>query len=219
MMEQRGTDQFSQEGLIPISALADFVFCERRAALHFIECIWHENLFTVEGTLLHDKVHETDSESRGDVRIERGVAMRSLRLGLSGKSDVVEYHRQPDGQWRPFPVEYKRGKLKQGKYYEVQLCAQAMCLEEMLNVVVPCGAIFYGKSRRRLDVDFDEGLRQETQEAAQKAHELIESGQTPKPVYAKRCESCSLVAECMPRTIQKKRSVESYLKRMLDETE
>jgi CRISPR-associated exonuclease Cas4 len=218
MIEQRGTDQFSQEDLIPISAIADFVFCERRAALHFIEYIWHENLFTVEGTILHDKVHETDSESRGDVRIERGVAMRSLRLGLSGKSDVVEYHRQPNGQWRPFPVEYKRGKLKHGKYYEVQLCAQAMCLEEMLNVVVPYGAIFYGKTRRRLDVTFDGALRQETEEAATKAHALIDAGITPAPAYSKRCESCSLMAECMPQAIQKKRSVESYIKRMIGET-
>ena len=219
MMENSFPDQFSQDELIPISAIADFVFCERRAALHFIECIWHENLFTVEGTLLHDKVHETDSESRGDVRIERGVAMRSLRLGLSGKSDVVEYHRQPDDQWRPFPVEYKRGKLKHEKYYEVQLCAQAMCLEEMLNVVVPSGAIFYGKTRRRLDVAFDKALRQATEDAARKTHKLINAGTTPGPVYSKRCESCSLMAECMPRTIQKKRSVESYLKRMLAETE
>ena len=93
-----------------------------------------------------------------------------------------------------------------------------MCLEEMLNVHIPAGALFYGKTRRRLDVEFDEALRRETQGVAQKAHELIESGQTPKPVYAKRCESCSLVAECMPKTMQKKRSVESYLKRMLNET-
>ena len=166
---------------------------------------------------MHEHVHEEGDESRGDVRIERGVALRSLKLGLTGKADVVEYHRQPDGSWQAFPVEYKRGKPKPDDSDKVQLCAQAMCLEEMLNVSIPAGALFYGKTRRRLDVDFDEALRRETQDVAQKAHELIESGQTSKPVYAKRCESCSLITECMPKTIQKKRSVESYLKRILDE--
>jgi len=190
--------------LIPISALTHYAYCPRRCALIHIEQIWEENRFTAEGRIMHEHVHEEGDESRGDVRIERGVALRSLKLGLTGKADVVEYHRQPDGSWQAFPVEYKRGKPKPDDSDKVQLCAQAMCLEEMLNVSIPAGALFYGKTRRRLDVDFDETLRQETQYVAKKAHELIESGQTPKPVYAKRCESCSLVAECMPRTIQKK---------------
>ena len=116
MMEQRCPDQFSQEDLIPISALADFVFCERRAALHFIECIWHENLFTVEGTILHDKVHENDSESRGDVRIERGVAMRSLSSGLIGKADVVEYHRQADNSVAAFSGGIQAWETQTGRY-------------------------------------------------------------------------------------------------------
>lgn len=167
---------------------------------------------------MHEHVHEVGDESRGDVRIERGVALHSLILGLIGKSDVIEYHRQSDGNWQAFPVEYKRGKPKPDNSDKIQLCAQAMCLEEMRNVHIPVGALFYGKTRRRLDVDFDETLRRATIEAAQKTRELIESGQTPKPVYSKRCESCSIVGECMPRTIQKKRSVESYLKRMLDDT-
>lgn len=166
---------------------------------------------------MHEHVHDEGDESRGDVRIERGVSMRSLQLGLIGKADVIEYHRQSDGSWQAFPVEYKRGKPKPDDSDKVQLCAQAMCLEEMLHVQIPAGALFYGKTRRRLDVVFDESLRMETQDVAQKTHELIELGQTPKPIYAKRCESCSLLAQCMPQTIQKKRSVESYLKRMLDE--
>jgi len=202
--------------LIPISALTHYAYCPRRCALIHIEQIWEENKYTAEGRIMHEHVHEEGDESRGDVRIERGVALRSLNLGLIGKADVIEYHRQADGSWQAYPVEYKRGKPKPDDSDKVQLCAQAMCLEEMLNVHIQAGALFYGKTRRRLDVDFDEVLRRETLEAAQKTHELIESGQTPKPVYAKRCESCSLVAECMPQTIQKKRSVESYLKRMLD---
>jgi CRISPR-associated exonuclease Cas4 len=167
---------------------------------------------------MHEHVHEEGDESRGDVRIERGSSLRSLRLGLIGKADVVEYHRQADGTWQALPVEYKRGKPKPDDSDKIQLCAQALCLEEMLNASIPAGALFYGKTRRRLDVDFDEALRLETHEVAKFTHELIDAGITPEPVYAKRCESCSLMAECMPKTMQKKRSVESYIKRMLDET-
>lgn len=167
---------------------------------------------------MHEHVHEEGNESRGDVRIERGGSLRSLWLGLIGKADVVEYHQQPDGSWQAFPVEYKRGKPKPDHSDKIQLCAQAMCLEEMLDTHIPAGALFYGKTRRRLDVEFDEALRQETRDAARLTHELIASKKTPVPVYEKRCESCSLIAECLPKTVQKKRSVESYLKRMLDET-
>ena len=209
---------YLEDDLIQLSALQHYAFCPRQCALIHVEQVWSENLLTVQGRIMHEHVHEEGNESRGDLCIERGVALRSLQLGLIGKADVIEYHRRADGSWQVFPVEYKRGKPKPDNSDKVQLCAQAMCLEEMLNVSIPAGALFYGKTRRRLDVDFDETLRQETQYVAKKAHKLIESGQTPKPVYAKRCESCSLVAECMPRTIQKKRSVESYLKRMLDET-
>lgn len=204
--------------LIPISALTHYAYCPRRCALVHIEQIWTENRFTAEGRIMHEHVHDEGDESRGDVRIERGASLRSLRLGLIGKADVVEYHRQADGTWQAFPVEYKRGKPKIDESDKIQLCAQALCLEEMLNASIPAGALFYGKTRRRLDVDFNETLRQETEAAAIKTHELIDAGITPTPVYAKRCESCSLMAECMPKTIQKKRSVESYLKRMLDET-
>ncbi|MBN1364456.1 MAG: CRISPR-associated protein Cas4 [Syntrophaceae bacterium] len=211
-------NMYNEEDLILLSTLQHFAFCPRQCALIHVEQVWSENLLTAEGRIMHEHVHEEGDESRVDVHIERGVSLRSLQLGLIGKADVIEYYRQADSTWQAFPVEYKRGKPKPDDSDKVQLCAQAMCLEEMLNVHIPAGAIFYGKTRRRLDVNFDEALRQETQDAAQKAHALIESGQTPKPVYSKRCESCSLVAECMPRTIQKKRSVESYLKRMLDET-
>lgn len=209
---------YSEDDLIQLSALQHFVFCRRQCALIHIEQVWAENKLTAEGRIMHEHVHEEGNESRGDVRIEHGVALRSLKLGLIGKADVVEFHRQADNSWQPFPVEYKHGKPKPDDSDKVQLCAQAICLEEMLNTDISCGAIFYGKTRRRLDVAFDDTLRQETEAAARKTHELIEAGLTPKPVYAKRCESCSLMAECMPKTIQKKRSVENYLKRMLDET-
>jgi CRISPR-associated exonuclease Cas4 len=143
--------------------------------------------------------------------------LRSLRLGLIGKADVVEFHRNLDFQktgpaeWTPFPVEYKRGKPKKDNCDKVQLCAQALCLEEMLNVEVPCGALFYGKKRRRTDVVFDKALRQQTEDTAMRLHELIASGVTPKPVYMKKCDSCSLSKICLPKTIERKRSVKRYL--------
>jgi CRISPR-associated exonuclease Cas4 len=208
---------YDTEDLIQLSALQHMVFCERQCALIHIEQTWTESGRTAEGRIMHERVHNESRESRGNVRIEYGVALRSLRLGLIGKADVVEFHRQPDGSWLPFPVEYKRGKPKADDCDKVQLCAQAMCLEEMLSVPIPEGALFYGQTRRRLDVVFDDALRGKTEETARRAHELIDSGQTPKPVYTKRCESCSLVAECLPKTIQKRRSVKSYLTRILGE--
>lgn len=209
---------YNPDDLIQLSALQHYTFCPRQCALIHVEQVWAENRLTAEGRIMHEHVHEEGNETRGDVRIERGAALRSLALGVIGKADVIEYHRQADGSWQAFPVEYKRGKPKPDHSDKIQLCAQALCLEEMLNVFIPAGALFYGKTRRRLDVNFDEALRQETREAARLTRDLIASGITPKPVYEKQCESCSLMAECLPKTVQKKRSVDNYLKRMLDET-
>ncbi|MBN1662503.1 MAG: CRISPR-associated protein Cas4 [Deltaproteobacteria bacterium] len=205
------------DDLIQLSALQHMAFCPRQCALIHVEQTWTESGRTAEGRIMHERVHEESRESRGDIRIEYGVALRSMRLGLTGKADVVEFRRQQDGSWLPFPVEYKRGKPKKDDSDKVQLCAQALCLEEMLNTTIPGGALFYGQTRHRLDVAFDERLRRETEETAKQAHALIESGQTPKPVYATRCENCSLIAECLPKTIQKKRSVKSYLTRIIEE--
>ena len=205
---------YPEEDFIPLSALQHLSFCERQCALIHIEQIWDENRATAEGRIMHERVHEQDHESRGNVRIEYGLPLRSLKLGLVGKADVVEFHRLEKDRWQPFPVEYKRGKPKPDDCDLIQLCAQAMCLEEMLSVSVPKGAIFYGKTRRRLDVSFDEPLRQETEEAAKRTHQLISSGITPPPVYEKRCERCSLIGECLPKAVGKKSSVKRYLERM-----
>lgn len=207
---------FDEENLIMISALQHYAFCPRQCALIHIEQVWSENLLTAEGRLMHEKVHEEGDESRGDVRIARGVPLRSLRLGIVGMADVVEFHRAAKDVWQPFPVEYKRGKPKLDHCDAVQLCAQAICLEEMLGLSIPEGALFYGKTRRRADVVFDDALRYETEEVARKTRELIESGVTPPPDYAKRCESCSLINECLPKNIEKSPSVKRYLKRMAD---
>jgi CRISPR-associated exonuclease Cas4 len=238
MNEKCSQERFSQDDLIPISSVADLVFCERRAALHFLEGTWEENLFTAEGHILHDKTHETDCEMRRNIRIVRGLRLRSLRLGLSGVADVVEFHRldssfcedtsngdmpagvalpEVSGFWKPFPVEYKRGRLKHERSFEVQLCAQALCLEEMLNAQIASGALFYGKSMRRRDVEFTYELRHETEVAARRMHDLIALGRTPPPTYAKRCESCSLIDECLPKTIAKHKSVKRYLSGVMRE--
>ena len=205
------TYSYTEDNLIQLSALQHFVFCERQCALIHIEQLWTENLFTAEGRIMHDKADSNKFESRGDVRIDYSVPLRSLRLGLIGKADVVEFHRMADGSWLPFPVEYKRGKPKSDDCDRVQLCAQAICLEEMLNVTIPAGALFYGQTRRREDVVFDSELRTKTTEISQRVHELIEGGVTPKAIYAKKCEKCSLLELCMPKTCGKAKSVSKYL--------
>ncbi len=207
---------YSEDDLIMISALQHFAFCPRQCALIHIEQVWTESGLTAEGRIMHEKVHEEQRESRGAVRIEYGIPLRSLRLGLIGKADVVEFHRIGKGAWQPFPVEHKRGKPKPDHSDKIQLCAQAVCLEEMLSVPVAEGALFYGRTRRRLDVAFDEALRRETEEAADKVRQLIASGVTPPPVYGKRCESCSLIGECLPKKMEKRSSVKRYLSKMTE---
>lgn len=219
---------YDEDDLLPLSALQHLVFCERRAALIHLEGAWDENPATVEGRHMHDSAHDVGTESRGDVRIARALLLRSLRLGLSGKADVVEFHlltaNEPEasgvalpgvsGRWRPYPVEYKRGRLRHERAYEVQVCAQALCLEEMLGVAVPEGALFYGKTARRLELSFDEQLRRETEAAAARLHVLFRLRSSPKPVYAKnKCRQCSLVDICLPRQVAASRSVDSYLAR------
>jgi len=168
---------------------------------------------------MHEHVHERGHESRGDVKIECGVPLRSLRLGLIGKADVVEFHRLSSNpqsgignqKWLPFPVEYKRGKPKPDNCDQVQLCAQALCLEEMLDCEILQGALFYGKTRRRHDVHFDAALRKETEETAERVHELIRQGCIPKAEYVKKCKNCSLYEKCMPQKKSSYHSAKRYL--------
>lgn len=229
---------FNEEELLPLSLIQHLLFCERRAALIQIESLWEDNLYTVEGIHLHHKVDgDQSSECRGDLRITRALLLHSFVLGLSGKADVVEFHCLPQdetaltpisgekavviplagvsGLWRPYPVDYKRGKMRHEKGFEAQLCAQAICLEEMMGVAVPEGAIFYGKNRRRLVVSFDEKLRRETAEAAARLHELVRSSRTPLASYEKKCESCSLLHICLPKVAGSGKNVKKYLSRML----
>jgi CRISPR-associated exonuclease Cas4 len=217
---------YSESDLLPLSALQHLLFCERQCALIHIEQAWVENLYTAEGRIMHERVDSGSRESRGDVRLVFSLPLRSLRLGLSGKADVVEFHREEGGAesgrkagsviWRPFPVEHKRGRPKKAAWDKVQLCAQAMCMEEMMGIEVPKGALFYGKTRRRVDVVFDADLRRKTEETAIRLHELIVNARTPPPVYSQGCENCSFIEMCLPHTLDKPKSVGQYLKEVID---
>jgi len=181
--------------LLPISALQHLLYCERQCALIHVEREWTENRFTAEGRAMHERAHGGPSETRPSVRIARGLSVASERLGLAGECDVVEFHR--DG--RVIPVEYKRGKPKAHRADEVQLCAQALSLEERLGVEVPLGHLFYGAERRRFEVSIDEGLRRLTETLAARLRTLIEDRELPAADYERRkCSACSLLNLCQP---------------------
>ena len=186
-----------EDELIPISALQHMLYCRRRCALIHIERQWAENRFTAEGHLLHERADAGGREHRRGVRIARSVALRSLRLGVSGIADVVEIR---DGDGSVYPVEYKRGRPTRHRADQVQLCAQALCLEEMLGRPVSDGALFYGRSRRRRVVTFDSELRGLTERVVADTRKLLGGGRTPPPEYeAAKCEACSLKDLCQPR--------------------
>ena len=228
---------FVEDDLLPLSALQHLVFCPRQWALIHLEGLWEENPLTVEGRFLHDRTDTSETEVRGDLRIARSLRLRSLRLGLAGQADVVEFHRLPEseaavsapprstpgarlrgvpGLWRPEPVEYKRGKPKPDRCDEVQLCAQALCLEEMLNVSISCGQLYYGRPHRRTDVSLDDALRRETEAAAARLHELTRAGKTPEARYEKKCRSCSLLAVCLPRATGARPNARKYLSSLFE---
>lgn len=202
---------YTEDELVMISALQHYLFCPRQCALIHIEQQWVENVYTAEGRVLHERVHTAGKETRRKVKVEFDVFIRSLQLGVVGRADIVEFHLQNDGTWQPFPVEYKRGRPKKNNIDRVQLCAQGICLEEMLNTEVPSGALYYGKKKRRTEVSFDAALRQETIETADHVHTLLNKNITPPPKYTKGCESCSFFENCLPETAGKKNRVKNYL--------
>lgn len=197
-----------EDGLIPLSALQHQLFCPRQCALIHVEGLWAEDGATAEGRLLHERVDAGRPERRPGVRVVRSLAVRSLKLGVSGLADVVEFRGKPP---RPFPVEYKRGKPKTHRADEVQLCAQAICLEEMFGGEVAEGALFYGETRRRFDVAFDPALRTLTAETAAAARANIAAGRTPPPVKTPACRRCSLTALCQPDRLERPPRVARWL--------
>lgn len=184
---------------IPISALQHAVYCLRQAALIHIERLWQENRFTAEGRVLHLATDEPGQRYARGVRRVAALPLASRRLGVAGVADLVEFHCSKDGE-TPFPVEFKRGKPKPHRGDEVQLCAQALCLEEMTGKPVPQGALFYAQTRRRLAVMFDEELRRLTESAAASLREIFASRRTPQAEYsAQKCRACSLLDLCRPK--------------------
>jgi CRISPR-associated exonuclease Cas4 len=210
---------FTESELFPLSALQHYLFCPRQCALIHVEQIWEENRLTAEGRVLHDRVDAGGAEKRNDIKRVFSLPLRSLRLGISGKADVVEFHRQPDGSWVPYPVEHKRGRRKKEDWDRIQLCAQAVCLEEMLDVAVVEGALFYGKEQRREAVVIDDALRRKTETVAQSVHAMLGLGRTPAPVYSARCDNCSLVDVCLPKRLSAIHigGVDEYLKKAIEE--
>jgi CRISPR-associated exonuclease Cas4 len=219
---------FTEDDLLSISALQHLEFCPRRCALVHLEGMWAENVQTAEGRVLHGRVHEAPSEMVGPVRVARGLRLASQRLGLFGVADVVEFHPAEAtdpagvalagmaGRWTALPVEYKRGRRKPEMSYFVQLCAQALCLEEMLHTRIPAGALYHGQSRRRQAVTFDAALRERTEALAERLHALIAAGRTPAPVPGAKCRFCSLASHCLPK-LPKSRSARGYLSHTIEE--
>lgn len=212
---------FTEDDLLPISALQHVMYCDRQAALIHVERLWTENAHTVEGRHVHEQAHQPGAESRGEVRIVRSLVLRSFEAGLAGVADIVEFHRAESGavvpglalRWQPYPVEYKRGKPKRHRADEVQLCAQGLCLEEMFSIAVPKGALFYGKTRRRKLVAFDKALRTITLTAAARFREIVEQRLTPPARFGPKCRQCSLIDDCRPQAAEK--SARRYLASMI----
>lgn len=205
-------DQIAEDELVPLSALQHYLFCPRQCALIHVEQLWAEDVATAEGRLLHERVDAGGHESRPGIRIARGLLLRSFTLGVSGKADVVEFHggRRAEPR-RHLPVEYKRGKPKPHRADEVQLCAQAICLEEMFDLSVPEGALFYGVTRRRMVVSFDENLRALTKRVAAETRAMIAAGLTPCPTMMPGCRRCSLQTLCLPARLESPPSVLRWL--------
>lgn len=209
-----------------LSGLQHFAFCRRQWALIHIEQQWAENERTIDGRLFHATAHDEEKiEKRGDLLVTRGLRVQSAALGMTGICDVVEFHKSKsgislfsyEGLWQPYPVEYKKGAPKANEADELQLCGQALCLEEMLLCEIPRGSLFYGENRRRTEVEFTEELRKKVHDTANEMHDLWEKGYTPKVKPQKGCNACSLKEICVPK-LGKTKTVASYIeKRMLGE--
>jgi len=201
---------------IYLSRLQHYLFCPRQFALIELEDIWTENQFTAEGQVLHQRVNQADQQKRGAIRTVWALRLANLELGIEGVADVVEYHKQADGAEIPYPIEYKRGKPKAHRADEVQLCAQALCLEEMHGVPVPEGALFYGEVRRRHPVVFDAELRSLTAQTILACRAIVQTKITPKAIYkSKKCNACSLIDQCHPKGFRK--SAAAWLAEQLNE--
>ncbi len=220
--------EYEDEDFLLLSGIQHFVFCKRQWALIHIEQQWQENLRTIEGGILHEKTHdETVKEKRKDLIISRGMNIFLRTMGFTRTCDVVELHHNVDGvsifgregTYQAVPVEYKRGKPKENEADVLQLCAQAMCLEEMLICEIPEGFLFYGEIKRRVKVLLTEALRERVKLMVKEMHDLYDRRYTPKVKVSKRCKACSLAEVCIPK-LCKNPSVSQYIKQnVLEVTE
>ena len=225
----------SEDDFLMLSGIQHMAFCERQWALIHIEQVWAENVRTVEGQHLHERADDPfEDETRKTLRTVRAMPLISKKLGLRGIADVVEFHQYKkedfiegkmcclegrNGWWRPSPVEYKRGRPKKDDRDAVQLCAQAMALEEMMQISIDSGFLFYGETKHRELIQLDDVLRLHTIELASRMHQFIREGTTPKATKGKRCSQCSLVEQCQPNLTLRHRSVASYLARIGQEVD
>ena len=215
--------EYKEEEYILLSGIQHFLFCRRQWALAYIENQWEDNVKTIQGEIMHKRAHDAGiREKRGDILTVRGLRIQSEKLGVSGESDVVEIHKDEngvmlhgeEGKWLPYPVEYKRGTVKEGPYDEAQLCGQAMCLEEMLCCEIGEGALFYGENQRRHKVIFTDELRETVRSAINEMHQIYDRGSTPKVKPKKGCYACSLKNRCLP-SLMKEQSAIEYMKQSL----
>jgi len=217
---------YKEEDYLLLSGVQHYAFCPRQWALIHIEEQWNENYLTAGGRIMHNKAHDGESvEKRGDLIIFRGLKVHSAVLGISGQCDIVEFHRSEagiflrdyNGKWLPYPVEYKRGKTKLDDCDRLQLCAQAVCLEEMLCVKIEDGALFYGEPRRREKVAFTQELRIKLADSVKGMHDLFKRQYTPKAIKRKCCQSCSIKDLCLPGLGKSnENSVANYLEAHLE---
>jgi CRISPR-associated exonuclease Cas4 len=213
-----------EDSLFPLSAICHYSFCPRRCALVHTERLWTDNYFTASGENLHDAVDRGGSESRRERRVARSLPLKSVELGIYGIADAVEFFRDDaagvqirgwTGRWKPHPVEYKWGTAKNELPYMHQLCAQAICLEEMFHLAIDEGELYLGAARRRKSVPLAEPLRVQTKEICSCIHQLLDSGEMPPPRFGPHCKSCSMVDDCMPKSSS--RSARAWLDRALEE--
>ena len=214
---------YKEEEFLMLSGIQHFIFCRRQWALIHIEQQWADNVRTIDGELFHKNAHNDGlTEKRGNLIITRGLRIKSASLGIAGVCDVVEFHKSEDGirlfsyddLWQPYPVEYKKGQPKADHADEAQLCAQAMCLEEMLACSISNGSLFYGETRRRTEVIFTESLRNEVKSMLREMHELWSRGYTPKVKPRKGCSACTLKEMCLPK-LNRVGSVSDYIEKNL----
>lgn len=216
---------YEEEDYLLLSGVQHFAFCRRQWALIHVEQVWQENVRTVEGKFLHEKAHDVFiKEKRGDLIISRGMPVYSKFLGITGSCDVVEFRKDSmgvplqglEGLWLPAPVEYKRGRPKEGEEDVLQLTAQAICLEDMLLCEVTEGFLFYGETNHRVKIELDAELRARVREICLEMHQLFDRRYTPKVKTGKHCRACSIADLCFP-VLCGKLSASQYIERTLKE--